>query len=65
MLKQGYWLVEFISIFSVINQARARYERSFLLAQVACVPCIGVIPPALPPRLRRGGPRTSGDRLHG
>ena len=34
MLKQGYWLVEFISISSVINQAQARYERSFLLAQV-------------------------------
>jgi hypothetical protein len=31
----------------------------------ACVPCIGVIPPALPTRLRRGEPRTSGDRLHG
>jgi hypothetical protein len=31
----------------------------------ACVPCIGVIPPALPPRRSRGGPRTSGDRLHG
>jgi hypothetical protein len=31
----------------------------------ACVPCTGVIPPASPPRLRRGGPRTSGDRLHG
>ena len=37
MLKQGYWLVEFISIFSVINQARARYERSFLLAQVTVI----------------------------
>ena len=33
MLKQGYWLFEFISISSVINQARARYERSFLLCE--------------------------------
>ena len=31
---------------------------------MAYVPCSGVIPPAPPPRLRRGGPRTSGDRLH-
>ncbi|MCS5691426.1 Fic family protein [Cyanobium sp. FGCU-6] len=31
MLKQGYWLFEFISISSVIDQARAMYERSFLL----------------------------------
>ena len=29
------------------------------------VPWSGVIPSAPPPRLRRGGPRTSGDRLHG
>jgi Fic family protein len=33
MLKQGYWLFEFISISSVINQARAKYERSFLLCE--------------------------------
>jgi Fic family protein len=33
MLKQGYWLFEFISISSVINQARARYERAFLLCE--------------------------------
>jgi Fic family protein len=33
MLKQGYWLFEFISISSVLNQARARYERSFLLCE--------------------------------
>jgi hypothetical protein len=31
----------------------------------ARVPCSGVIPPAPPPRLSRGGPLTSGDRLHG
>ena len=31
----------------------------------AGVPSSGVKPPAPPPRLRRGGPRTSGDRLHG
>jgi hypothetical protein len=33
MLKQGYWLFGFISISSVINQARASYERSFLLCE--------------------------------
>ena len=33
MLKQGYWLFEFISISSVINQARAKYEHSFLLCE--------------------------------
>jgi Fic family protein len=27
MLNQGYWLFEFISISSVINQARGQYER--------------------------------------
>jgi hypothetical protein len=32
---------------------------------LAGVPSSGVIPSAPPPRLRRGGPRTSGDRLHG
>jgi hypothetical protein len=31
----------------------------------ARVPCIVVIPPARPPRRSRGGPRTTGDRLHG
>ena len=30
MLHQGYWLLEFISISSVINKARSQYERSFL-----------------------------------
>jgi Fic family protein len=30
MLHQGYWLLEFISISSVINKARGQYERSFL-----------------------------------
>jgi hypothetical protein len=29
------------------------------------IPTSGGIPPALPPRLRQGGPRTSGDRHHG
>ncbi|MCT0218596.1 hypothetical protein KQ304_06205 [Synechococcus sp. CS-1329] len=33
--------------------------------QRACVPSSGVIPPASPPRRSRGGPRISGDRLHG
>ena len=33
MLNQGYWLFEFISISSVINQARGQYERSFLLSE--------------------------------
>ena len=33
MLKQGYWLFEFISISSVINKARGQYERSFLLSE--------------------------------
>ncbi|QNI88499.1 Fic family protein [Synechococcus sp. ROS8604] len=33
MLQQGYWLFEFISISSVINQARGQYERSFLLSE--------------------------------
>ena len=33
MLKQGYWLFEFISISSVINRARAKYEHSFLLCE--------------------------------
>jgi len=31
----------------------------------ACVPSSGVNLPAPPPRRSRGGPRTSGDRLHG
>jgi len=31
--QEGYWLFEFISISSVINQARARYELSFLLCE--------------------------------
>lgn len=33
MLNQGYWLFEFISISSVINNARGQYERSFLLSE--------------------------------
>lgn len=33
MLHQGYWLFEFISISSVINQARGKYERSFLFSE--------------------------------
>lgn len=33
MLHQGYWLFEFISISSVINKARGKYERSFLLSE--------------------------------
>ena len=33
MLHQGYWLFEFLSISSVINQARGQYERSFLLSE--------------------------------
>lgn len=33
MLNQGYWLFEFISISSLINRARAQYERSFLLSE--------------------------------
>ena len=33
MLNQGYWLFEFISISSVINLARAKYERSCLLCE--------------------------------
>ena len=33
MLKQGYWLFEFISISSVIHQARPKYARSFLLCE--------------------------------
>jgi len=33
MLNQGYWLFEFISISSVINQARGQYGRSFLLSE--------------------------------
>ena len=33
ILNQGYWLFEFISISSVINQARGQYGRSFLLSE--------------------------------
>jgi len=33
MLHQGYWMLEFISISSVINKARSQYERSFLLSE--------------------------------
>ena len=33
MLRQGYWLVEFISISRVINKARAQYDRAFVHAE--------------------------------
>lgn len=33
MLHQNYWLFEFISISSVINRARGKYELSFLYAE--------------------------------
>jgi len=33
MLKQGYWLAEFISISSILRKAPARYGRSFLYTE--------------------------------
>ena len=33
MLRQGYWLTEFISISRVIKKARAQYERAFLFSE--------------------------------
>ncbi len=33
MLKQGYWLTEFLSISRIIYRAKAKYERSFLYAE--------------------------------
>src|SRR5947208_6924187 len=33
MLKQGYWLAEFLSISRILNQARASYSRSFLYTE--------------------------------
>jgi Fic family protein len=33
MLRQGYWLTEFISISRVIKQARAQYDRAFLYTE--------------------------------
>ncbi len=33
MLSQGYWLIEFISISSVLRKAPARYSRSFLYVE--------------------------------
>jgi Fic family protein len=33
MLKQGYWLVEFISISGAIKKSRTQYDRAFLYAE--------------------------------
>ncbi|MEZ4365563.1 MAG: Fic family protein [Kofleriaceae bacterium] len=33
MLRQGYWLTEFISISRVIKRARAQYDRAFIYAE--------------------------------
>ena len=33
MLRQGYWLAEFLSISRVLRAAPARYARSFLLTE--------------------------------
>ena len=33
MLREGYWLTEFISISRIIRKARAQYERAFLLVE--------------------------------
>lgn len=33
MLKQGYWLTEFISISRAISKARAKYDRAFLFTE--------------------------------
>jgi len=33
MLRQGYWLTEFISISRVLNKARAQYARAFLYTE--------------------------------
>jgi Fic family protein len=33
MLKQGYWLTEFVSISRVINKARIKYDRAFIYTE--------------------------------
>lgn len=33
MLRQGYWLTEFLSISTILNKAKAKYGRSFLLTE--------------------------------
>ncbi|MFM9101646.1 MAG: hypothetical protein ACKOPS_10030, partial [Cyanobium sp.] len=43
----------------------ASLDRDGLRLLLAAVPPSGVNPPAPPPRLRRGGPRTSGGWPHG
>jgi hypothetical protein len=56
-LENEVWAIE----VKFYRTARAQVS----LLESAGVPSSGVIPSAPPPRLRRGGPRTSGDRLHG
>lgn len=50
---------------TIQSPQRAWDSTQALFDQVSGVPWSGVTPSAPPPRLRRGGPRTSGDRLHG
>jgi len=64
LLPMGLGYVEWVR-HDYIRHGTTTLFAALYVATGACVPCIGVIPPARPPRRSRGGPRTSGDRLHG
>jgi glucans biosynthesis protein C len=57
-----FFLAGAASWYSLQTRSQGEYVRHRLQSGV---PWSGVIPSAPPPRLRRGGQRTSGDRLHG